>query len=203
MTTMRESCKPKPKTTAPWAVMDESGPYSPVTTYGSAYVKPIGWVPPSPIRPSPQHPWSNNAKFDTRSTSQDSFTGMYAQPVQSFKPHREYDGGTPWPNKPATTNMGAIPHYGVAKRDPHRPAPKPIDGSKFDTRSTNQDAFCAWPSNYRPRPAIYPNQQKYEYIKFDHTSTARAAYVAHQVQPYVPAEKPKPTLGADAAEFGL
>lgn len=119
-------------------------------------------------------------------------------PRQSCKPIREYEPIN-WPSKPVTTNKAMfIPHYGLeAKRSPFRPKPKEVDGSSFDTRSTQQDSFLPFPKNYAPRTSIYPAEKPYEYAPFEHTSTSRSAYVAHMVAPFVAAKKPPPQMGAD------
>ena len=60
-----------------------------------------------------------------------------------------------------------------------------------------QDSYLPIPSSYRPRPSIYPVERPYEATKFEYTSTSRAAFIPHPVQPYVAAKKPKPSMGGD------
>ena len=170
----------------------------PQTTYSSAYLGAGDHRPPVPIRPKEQHPWTSTAKFNTRSTAQDSFAGIGSPPRDSCKPIREYEPIN-WPSKPVTTNKAMfIPHYGLeAKRSPFRPKAREVDGSKFETRSTAQDSFLNFPASYKPRGCIYPSERPYEYSKFDHTSTSRAAFIAHPTMPYVAAKKPVPSMGAD------
>ena len=169
----------------------------PQTTYSSAYLGAGDHRPPVPIRPKEQHPWTSTAKFNTRSTAQDSFAGIGSPPRDSCKPIREYEPIN-WPSKPVTTNKAMfIPHYGLeAKRSPFRPKAKEVDGSKFETRSTQQDSYQAVPG-HTPRGSIYPKEKPYEYMKFDHTSTSRAAYISHKVSPFVPPKKPKASMGND------
>ena len=197
MTTMRTSCKPPQTTEAPWAVLNPGSISSPLTTYASAYNSPVICAPPTPIRPKEQHPWKTAAKFDTRSTSQDAYHGTGGGPRSSCKPQREYEPVN-WPSKPVTTNNAMfIPHYGLAaKREPFRPKLKEVDGSKFETRSTQQDSYQSVPG-HTPRGSIYPKEKPYEYTKFDHTSTSRAAYISHKVSPFVPPKKPKASMGND------
>ena len=86
---MRESCKPKRTTEAPWGVWD-----MPVatTTYAAAYMKPGPKANNPPIRPKEQHPWTTQAPFDTRSTAQEAFQ-YHKQATSSarHKPIREYE----------------------------------------------------------------------------------------------------------------
>ena len=98
-----------------------------------------------------------------------------------------------------TTNTAMyIPHYGLeAKRSPFRPKLREMDGARFETRSTQQDSFLPWPSQYQARRPIYPAEKPYEYQKFDHQSTSRSAYVAHDVKPFVAAKKPPPQMAGD------
>lgn len=193
---MRESCKPKRTTEAPWGVWD-----MPVatTTYAAAYMKPGPKANNPPIRPKEQHPWTTQAPFDTRSTAQEAFQ-YHKQATsmrESCKPIREYEP-MEWPQRITTTNQAMyIPYYAPAKREPFRPKRREVDGSRFDTRSTAQDSFNRPPSSYRPRAPMYPPEKPYVMEPFNCTSTSRAAYISHPVQPYVAAKKPQPTMGAD------
>lgn len=196
MTTMRESCKPKRTTEAPWGVWDLPAH---TTTYASAYMQPGPMGANPAIRPQAQHPWTTEAKFNTRSTAQDSFQFNQASPSkrESCKPIREYEP-MEWPQRITTTNQAMfIPYYAPAKREPFRPKRKEVDGSRFDTRSTAQDSFAPFPDNYRPRAPIYPAEKPYVMEPFACTSTSRAAYVPHSVQPYIAAKKPPPSMGQD------
>lgn len=192
------SCKPPPSTEAPWGSFQGLGDtYS--STYTAAYGATAGMSPQrvQPIRPKLQHPWTSEAKFDTRSTAQDAFQGLGGGPRQSCKPIREYSPER-W-SMPLTTTaqQSFIPYYGSTRVAPFRPKPSERDTSPFDTRSTAQDAYIAIPSNYQRRFPIYPTERRPEPSKFDCTSTSRAAYIAHNVMPYVAAKKPQGSMGGD------
>lgn len=193
----RESCKPQKTTAPPWGVWDLPGH---TTTYAATYAMPGNRNPAVPIRPKEQHPWMSQAKFDTRSTAQDAFqhmSGGGSTKRESCKPIREYEP-IEWPQKITTTNQAMfIPYYAPAKREPFRPKLKEVDGSSFDTRSTAQDSFLPFPDHYRPRAPIYPAEKPYVMTKFENTSTSRAAYISHPVQPYMAAKKPPPSMGQD------
>ena len=195
---VRESCAPPRSTDAPWAVAPAGSLPStvPTTTYASTYAPPLVLVRAQPIRKNAQHDWTSGSKFEHRSTAQESFQGFQAGGMRpSCKPHREWEP-TVWPSKPSTTNSAMfIPHYGQPKRVPFRPVRKEVDGSKFDTKSTQQESFQG--HHQKPRASIYPVEKPYEYQTFDHTSTSRAAFVEHYVPPFVAAQKPKPSMGAD------
>ena len=197
---MRESCKPAPSTNAPWASFDGYAKDNYSSTYASAYIQMGVPKQAQAIRPKAQHPWTSDAKFDTRSTAQDAFLDMKGKPRESCKPIREYEP-IQW-SAALTTTAGAsyIPYYKPVRREPFRPARREVDGSKFDTRSTSQDSYNPFPSGYRPVRPIYPKEPPREDTKFENTTTSRSSYVAHSVQPYVPAAKPKPTMGALGGE---
>jgi len=188
------SCKPPTSTKPPWGGFEDyiSQDYS--STYASAYITMGRPAQAKPIRPQAQHPWTSDAPFDTRSTAQDAFMDLHGGPRQSCKPKAEY-APVAWNITPTTTNQTSfMPYYGVPKREAFRPARKPVDGSTFDTRSTQQDSYAAVPMSYRPRKPIYPVEQKREDSTFNHTSTSRDSYPAHLVRPYVPALKPAPSM---------
>jgi hypothetical protein len=193
------SCKPPQSSAPPFGVWENlPAQVGHQTTYGAAYMHFNITDPAVAIRPKEQHPWTSDAKFDTRSTAQDAFQGFSGSGArQSYKPLREYEP-IAWPQKITTTNQAMfIPFYAPAKREPFRPKLRERDTSRFDTRSTAQDSYLPIPSSYRPRPSIYPVERPYEAAKFDYTSTSRAAYIPHPVQPDVAAKKPKPSMGAD------
>ena len=120
-----------------------------------------------------------------------------AAPRESFKPKRQFEPN-PWMQKPTTTQMASfLPPINHQRAMPFRPKGQVYDPSPFNTTSTAQDAFQAWPVGYRPRPAIYPEEKPYIYEKFECESTSRAAYRAYQVKGYVPAPKPINAMGLD------
>jgi hypothetical protein len=193
----RESCKPPMKTEAPWAAsVNEVG--SPQTTYYSAFCSgDRRQLPRQPIRPTAQHPWLSDEPMSTRSTAHDAYQYMKQPPRESFKPKRQFEPN-PWMQKPTTTQMASfLPPINHQRAMPFRPKGQVYDPSPFNTTSTAQDAFQAWPVGYRPRPAIYPEEKPYIYEKFECESTSRAAYRAYQVKGYVPAPKPINAMGLD------
>jgi hypothetical protein len=195
---MRESCKPVMRTEAPWGGTTDK-PIAYQSTYASAFTDTFGIPPVQPIRPTPQHQWDLNAKFEGRSTHQDSYQELHSGgPRESCRPIREY-APVQWGFIPSTTARSSyMPHYGVPRREAIRPARRAPDESRFDTRSTAQDAFLPFPTGYRPVKPFYPTTStQRDTAKFEHTSTSRAAYIAHRVMPYVAAQKPKPSMGAD------
>lgn len=177
--TMRESYKPKPKTEAPWAGGDASVTLT--TTHATSYANFGSPQRRQPIRPKPQHDWTSSA-FEGRSTHQDSFTGTYLPPRQSYKPQREYSPER-WEMVLTTTAASSyLPHYGNTKREACRPKRTALDTSKFDTRSTSQDAFLGPPQGYRPVAPFYPKEKAREDAPFENTTTSRSAYVAWPVR---------------------
>lgn len=176
--TMRESYKPKPKTEAPWAGSDVAVTLT--TTHATSYANYGSPQRTQPIRPKPQHDWTSSA-FEGRSTHQDSYTGTYLPPRESYKPRREYSPER-WEMKLTTTSHSSyLPNYGNTKREACRPKRTPLDMSKFDTRSTAQDAFMGPPPGYRPVAAFYPKEKERENAPFENTTTSRSAYVAWPV----------------------
>jgi len=193
------TCRPPRTTEAPWAVyVPPPGGMGPQTTYASSFTMAIRAAPAKPIRPEVQHPWTSPAKFDTRSTSQDAYQGLYGGGMRiSCKPIREYEP-VPWQNQPLTTNKAMyVPYLNHQKREPFRPKQKAVSDSKFDTRSTQQDSFLPFDKSYRPRPALYPPEKAQEHFKFEHTSTMRSAYVQHITPSYVAAKGPPACMAND------
>ena len=90
-----------------------------------------------------------------------------------------------------------IPHYGIVKREAIRPKRTIHEDTPFDTRSTSQDSFQPFPTWYRPMKPIYPPERPRDESRFEHTSTSRAAYIAHPYIPYVQAQKPVPSMGRE------
>jgi len=189
------SFKPKPKTEPPWGSFDV--PTTQTSTYNAAFVS---FGPPrqrEKIVPKPL--WEagkDNTRFDARSTAQDAFIGHGGGPRISCKPANNWET-TAW-MQPLSTTAGShfIPYYGAVKREAIRPVPKERDASRFDTRSTAQDAYPAFASNVRPPKPFYPKEQDRVDMPFDHTSTSRAAFISHPVAPFVAAKKPKGAMDA-------
>lgn len=192
MPPQQQSCKPTPKTEAPWAsASDAAMPFGSSTHQAQFVWFPSAYRQAAAIKPKSQHDWSvPNEEYAPRSTSQDSFMDLGGGPRESLAPKREFKA-EPWGITLCSTSQAQfIPHYGIVKREAIRPKRAALDTSPFDTRSTAQDAYMPFPSSYKPRAPIYPMEAVREAATFDHTSTSRAAYVHHYTAPYVPAKKP-------------
>ena len=190
------ACAPPKTTTAPWGSFDVASTNQ--STYMAAYVNYPHYRPVANIRPRPQHDWST-AKFEGSSTTADSYRSyMQPPPPKSCKPVQDYTAEK-WHSALTTTHRSHFVQFpGYERQSPFKPARKPTDPSKFDTRSTQQDAYPAFNlAFYAKREPIYPKEAPREDYKFDHVSTYDSAYVKYAVSPYRPAPKPRPTMGTD------
>ena len=183
------SCKPKSSTEAPWGSFDV--PQTLTSTYASAYIDAGMCRPREKIIPKPAHEWGHDLKFEGRSTAQDAYTNHNSYMMRpSCKPEPKVVA-TPWMT-PLTTTAGShfTAYSGTARTVPFRPKASTVDLEvKFETRSTQQDAYPAMGYVRPPKPFL-PKEQPRDNLPFEHTSTSRAAYIPHEVMPYVKARKP-------------
>jgi len=185
------TCKPPANTEAPWGSFDV--PMTNTSTYSAAFSLSHTPAPAKLIKPKSSQ-FELGVPFQGRSTAQDAFQGINGGPRQSCKPKNVF-ASVPWQQPLTTTSSAAFVSFGAAKREPIRPTNnRGVEkGTKFDTRSTMQDAYAAH-LTHRPSKPFIPKEAERFHERFDHTSTSRAAYVAHLVQPYVPAKKPKGSM---------
>lgn len=190
---VRDSCKPPPKTEAPWGSFDV--PQTQTSTASAAY---ITYGPPKmrePVRPTGNHVMGQPTRFEGRSTAQDAYAnhGTYMMRT-SCKPANDWKT-VDWMQPLSTTARAHFVDYqNIQRVQPFRPKREPPPDTKFDTRSTQQDAFPNRNIFTKPPEPFRPKEQERVDVKFDHTSTSRAAYVQHQVKPYVPAKKHESTM---------
>eukprot|EP00325_Prymnesiales_sp_UTEX-LB-985_P028631 CAMPEP_0174720968 /NCGR_PEP_ID=MMETSP1094-20130205/35037_1 /TAXON_ID=156173 /ORGANISM="Chrysochromulina brevifilum, Strain UTEX LB 985" /LENGTH=194 /DNA_ID=CAMNT_0015921565 /DNA_START=45 /DNA_END=629 /DNA_ORIENTATION=+ len=189
------SCKPPLNSTSPWASDDV--PLTINSTYADAYGVAMGPPrPPQAIKPKPQHDWSANVPFEGRTTSHDAYSATGGGPPKSFKPNNAYVQ-TPWNGPITTTHQTMFSNPGVVtKAKPFKPARATREDYPMDTRTTAQDSYQPFSSQFR-REACYPAEAERVHTRFDHTSTSRASYTEHAVSRYVPAKKPVGALGKD------
>jgi hypothetical protein len=195
----QKSCKPASRTEPPWGTYDI--PSDRKSTYSQAF---LGVNIPitnraKPIIPVSQHPWTSEAKFSTKSTTQDAYQNMGGGPQASFKPKLVFQPTAPLQPYTTTNRAQFVPHdTQSARRLPFVPARRDVDGSKFDTTSTQQDAYKSHvTTGYRPRRPIYPVQRVSTPTTFENTSTSRASYTQHVLTPYAAAKKPPGAMGSD------
>ena len=190
---MRDSCKPAPKTDAPWGSFNV--PSQQQSTASAAFVN---FGPPrmrEPVKPTNNDVISLHSRFEGRSTAQDAFTSQGTIMMrESCKPANEWQTVN-W-MQPLSTTAGShfVNYHNVQKAQPFKPKREPPPPTRFDTRSTQQDAFPSRSFAYVPPKPFYPKEQARQDVPFDHTSTSRAAYIPHKVQKYVPAKKPQPSM---------
>lgn len=85
----------------------------------------------------------------------------------------------------------------VQRTAPFRPKLAERDQSRFETRSTQQDAFMPFPDSVRPPMPFIPKEADRTNTRFDHTSTSRAAYIEHPYIPYLKAKKPTAAMAGN------
>jgi hypothetical protein len=195
---MRESCAPPRTTEAPYPKGDTSLQMS---TYTSSYGSLKAWhAPPKPFRQIPQHSWgASDAKFTYKSTSQEAFQGLQgAGRRSSCAPPREY-APMKFDVRPMTTNEQMFQHhFSVQKRESFRPKRPEVEKTKFETRSTAQDAFPAHYGFVAAKP-IYPAEKPRELVPLQTETTSRSFFIAHKVTPFRQHAGPKTALGKEGS----
>ena len=206
------SCKPRHSRDPPW------GPYLGPGTYASTAASTFIRSPPrnqqQKIVPKPQHEWGDGADiaFTGTSSTHSQFNGkMDALAVPVRAPYKPANNGNPysapdWNDDFSTTTMNSFQPFGrVVVATPFRPKEQDKVDVPMELHTTSRDHFVPFKETFRRHP-LRPVQgpQPYGSVDdgpFDHTSTSRTAFPPHAVKPYVPALKPKPTLGSFKDSF--
>jgi hypothetical protein len=206
------SCKPRHSRDPPW------GPYLGPGTYASTAASTFIRSPPrnqqQKIVPKPQHEWGDGADiaFTGTSSTHSQFNGkMDALAVPVRAPYKPANNGNPysapdWNDDFSTTTKNSFQPFGrVVVATPFRPKEQDKVDVPMELHTTSRDHFVPFKETFRRQP-LRPVQgpQPYGSVDdgpFDHTSTSRTAFPPHAVKPYVPALKPKPTLGSFKDSF--
>lgn len=167
----------------PWEPLPQPADHT--STYSSAYQ---AWpLPPrqKAKKPKDERPMSA-ARFDTRSTMQDSFqnwSGINQRSV-SCRPTSAYQANS-WMQPISTTHREAFQSWSVPKRTPFRPAQARDAPSGGPTgRSTQQDSFQPFASFVRTQSA-QPKEKRLDEFPFEGTTTSRTSYQPWPVQPTI------------------
>ena len=206
------SCKPRHSRDPPWGPYLGPGTYA--STAASTFVRSPPRNPPQKIVPKPQHEWGDGADiaFTGASSTHSQFNGkMDALAVPVRAPYKPTNNGNPysapdWNDDFSTTNRNSFQPFGVVVvATPFRPKEQDKVDVPMELHTTSRDHFVPFKENFRRQP-LRPVQgpQPYGSVDdgpFNHTSTSRTAFPPHAVKPYVPALKPKPTLGSFKDSF--
>jgi len=126
------------KEMVPWAPWQQ--PLEHVSTYGAHFK---AWPINRAIaqRPKEERP-ASAARFDTRSTMQDSYQAHVSKQQPSCRPKSAY-APTDWMQPISTTHRDAYQQWSVPKRQPFTPkrTTHTDDGNSFTGRSTAQDSY--------------------------------------------------------------
>lgn len=130
------------------------------------------------------------ARFDTRSTMQDSFqnwSGVHFS--KSMRPQSAYEPKQ-WMQPISTTHREAFQQWAAPKRQAFKPAQTREAAPDAPTgRSTMQDSYLPI-SRFVPTKSAQPVERALEYTPFDGTTTSRQAYQPWPLPPRHGRKKP-------------